>query len=345
MAIEFRDYYVALGVSRSAGEDDIRKAFRKLARLYHPDITGNDRQAEDRFKEINEAYEVLGDPERKKKYDEFTATWSPGDDWQFPPGWEDPSSSERRSGQSEHFTFTGTGFSEFFEQLFGQNKSQSAPKAPKISPSEFYQDTTNEGNDLETDLYVSLEEVVNGSVRPVSMRRAVRCPTCFGMGQYNAHSCENCRGKGNIVYTSSFQVKVPAGVPEGACLRVPGQGEKGLVGEAGDLYLKICYAKHPDFRVEKGQLVYELELAPWQAALGTTASVPTLKGKVDIKVPAGAQPGQKLRLRNRGLPQMKGAAGDLLVRINIQVPPATDSKQRQLWEELARESVTESRNN
>jgi len=340
MAVEFRDYYVILGVSRSAGDDDIRKAFRKLARVYHPDVTGNDRRAEDRFKEVNEAYEVLGDPERRKKYDEFTLMWPSGNDWQFPPPWEEPASgsSKAKTGRSDHFTFTGTGFSDFFEQLFGQNSSQQFKRA-RNPGAEFYQDTVDEGNDLETDLYVNLDEVARGAVRPVTMRRAVRCSTCYGMGQYNAHTCEKCRGQGNIVQTNSFQVKVPAGIPEGACLRVEGQGEKGLIGEAGDLYLKVRYAKHPDFHVDNGQLVYELELPPWEAALGTTASIPTFSGRVNIKVPAGAQSGQKLRLRHYGLPRLKGNAGDLLVQLKIQVPPATDSRQKQLWQELARETA------
>jgi curved DNA-binding protein len=338
MAVEFRDYYVILGVSRSADEEEIRRAFRKLARLYHPDMTGNDRRAEDRFKEINEAYEVLGDSERRKKYDEFTLMWPNGNDWQFPPAWEDPDS-KAKTGRSDHFTFTGTGFSDFFEQLFGQNANPKPPGS-KSPGAEFYQDTANEGNDLETDLYVSLEEVARGSTRPVTLRRAVRCMRCYGMGQYNAHSCESCHGQGNIVQTSSFQVKVPPGIPEGACLRVGGQGEKGLVGEAGDLYLKVRYTKHPEFKVDNGQLVYELEIPAWQAALGATASVPTFSGRVNIKIPAGAQPGQKLRLKGRGLPQLKGGAGDFFVQIKVQVPSATDSRQKQLWEELARETAS-----
>jgi len=342
MAIEFRDYYIILGVSRSAGDDEIRKAFRKLARMYHPDITGNDRRAEDRFKEVNEAYEVLSDPERRKKYDEFTLIWPAGTDWQNFPGSGTASSTQPgQSGnnRSEHFTFTGSGFSEFFEQLFGQASSQNFKRSQRQN-SEYFQDTADEGNDLETDLFVTLEEVISGTVRPVTMKRAVRCMTCYGMGQYNAHSCEKCHGTGNIVQTSSFQVKIPRGIPEGASLRVEGQGEKGLVGEAGDLYLKIHYRSHPEFHVKDGALIHELELAPWQAALGTTAEIPTFNGKIQIKIPAGSQPGQKLRVKGKGLPQMRGGNGDLFVELKIQVPAASDSRQRQLWEELARETVS-----
>lgn len=347
MAIGFRDYYYTLGITRSAGDEEIRKAFRKLARLYHPDATGNDPGAEHKFKEINEAYEVLGDPERRKRYDEFTLTYS-GASKGGTPDWASFGSASGAgiggNGKAEHFTFTGTGFSEFFDQLFGQNprsnlNPESNPRREQSMRGESSEQSSEIGDDLETDLFVTLDEVAQGSLRRVSMKRAVRCTACYGMGQYNAHPCERCDGKGNVVKDLSFQVKVPRGIPEGACLKVPGHGEEAWRGsQSGDLYLKIKYAKHPDFHVEQGQLVFDLELAPWEAALGTTVSVRNLAETLAIKVPAGTQHGQKLRIRGKGLPGMQNGPGDLLVKIRVQIPPVTKDSERQLWEELARET-------
>jgi curved DNA-binding protein len=349
MAIEFRDYYVVLGIARSAGTDEIRRAFRKLARLYHPDATGNDRRAEDKFKEINEAYEVLGDAERRKKYDEFVLSYSSARFQEPAPGWRDFSKSPgsaSNQGQAEHFTFTGTGFSEFFDQLFGPNNARGPQRQTKSKKRTTPRHETVDGEDLETDLYVTLEEVRDGSTRRVTLKRADRCPTCFGMGQYNAHPCEQCRGKGSIIREQSFQVKVPSGVPEGACLRVPGHGEKDWNGKtAGDLYLKIKYARHPDFQVEQGQLVYTVELAPWEAVLGTIIQARTFDGKVNIKVPPGARHGQKLRVRGKGLPRINGTAGDLFVKLNVSIPSASNERERQLWEDLAQKSAFHPREN
>lgn len=344
MAIEFKDYYRILGVASSAHEEDIRKAFRKLARLYHPDIAHDDRRAEDRFKEINEAYEVLGDPEKRKLYDDFNARWS-AQDFRIPPGWEEfrnPGGSA--SGRSDHFTFTGTGFSDFFDQLFGPNaKNRFTPPPPPVEESRPEEMRSNEvtadGDDLEADIWVTLEEVARGAVRPITMRRAVRCPKCFGVGQYNSHKCDTCAGSGNTERLDRYKVKIPAGVLEGTCLRVAGQGEQSLPNSTpGDLYLKVCYTAHPEFRLEGGQLTCDLELAPWEAVLGATLTVPTLYGEVSIKVPPGTQTGHKLRVRGKGLPDPSMEHADLFVRVKIQVPDKTESRERELWQELARES-------
>jgi curved DNA-binding protein len=342
MAIQFKDYYEILGVSRQAGDDEVRRAFRKLARVYHPDKTGNDRRAEDRFKEVNEAYEVLGDREKRQRYDEFNSAWqsSSADE-----AWERFSRPEgfASGGRSEHFTFTGAGFSDFFEQLFGQRPDSNRGAQPARPPAD---ESAGRGDDLEADIWVSLDEVARGAVRPIEMRRAARCQKCFGMGQYNAHRCEECQGAGNIPSTVACKVKIPPGVREGALLRVLGRGEEGLAGTPpGDLYLKVRYAPHREFQFERGHLTHELEIAPWEAVLGTSVSIPTINGRVSIKVPPGSQTGRKLRVRGHGLPAAEGGAGDLLVKLKVQVPTSAPPRELDLWRELARESTFQPRGN
>lgn len=347
MAIEFKDYYFILGIPKSAGEEDIRKAFRKLARLYHPDITGNDRVAEDKFKELNEAYEVLSDPEKRKRYDNFKSQWgSSNAGFQTPPGWESFANPRAgNGGKAAHFTFTGTGFSEFFDQLFtspgrGRTGFESPRRAAREVPEEEEENIDGQGDDLEADIWVTLGEVASGAVRPVTMRRGINCDRCFGTGQYNAHKCERCEGTGHTERADRYKVRIPRGVPEGTCLRVPGQGDAG-VGESapGDLYLKVRYASHPEFRVESNQLCYELQLAPWEAVLGASITVPTLQAGATIKVPAGTQSGDKLRLKGKGLPLMDGTPGDLIVSIRIRVPKETSDREQMLWRELANSTV------
>ena len=347
MAIEYKDYYAVLGISRAAAEDEVRLAFRRLARLYHPDKTGNDRDSELRFKEINEAYEVLGNQARRRRYDDFL------DAWETNPRREDAWRSFSRPGQfdgesgpegRQHYSFDGAGFSEFFDELFGSkerasrsraqnNRDRSDGERPEREPA-----ADGQGDDLESDLWVTLNEVATGALRPITMKRAVKCDTCYGMGQYNAHTCEACNGNGSRTVVDTYKVKIPRGIREGSFLRITGRGEAGVGhNPPGDLYLKVHYSSHPDFRVESGTLVHELELAPWEAVLGSIVTVPTLDGKTTIKVPAGTQNGRRLRVKGKGLPGPSGA-GDLMVQVIVQVPNSPVLKERQLWEELARES-------
>ena len=346
MAIEIKDYYFILGISKSAGDEDIRKAFRKLARLYHPDVTGNDIAAENKFKEINEAYEVLSDPEKRKHYDDFSSTWkAPGGAFRTPPGWEGFASG--RSGPSaraDHFTFTGTGFSEFFDQLFsssarGRSGAARPGSRPEAAPSST-SDEEDQGDDLEADIWVTLEEIAEGAVRPITMRRSINCPRCFGTGHYNAHRCDECDGRGHVERTDRFKVRIPRGAPEGTFLRVPGHGENGVPGGSpGDLYLKVQYARHADFRVEGSQLCYDLVLAPWEAVLGATLTIPTLGAGIPLKIPAGTQSGTRLRIKGKGLPLMDGTPGDLIVATRVQIPKEASDREQMLWRELANSSV------
>jgi len=336
MAVQFKDYYEVLGVSRVATDDEIKKAFRKLAREYHPDVAKNKKQAEEKFKDINEAYEVLSDPAKRKKYDQLGPNWKQGADFRPPPGWEhfQGGGGGGPGGRENYeFRFGGTGFSDFFEQLFGA----AGRRGRGFAPTE--EDYTERGRDVEGDIMVTLSEAVSGSVRSVSLQRHVPCEHCGGTGMRAKHVCNVCGGSGQVTKAETYQVRIPPGVSEGQRLRIAGRGEAGVGGgTAGDLFLRVRLAKHPDFDVDGQNLISEAQLAPWEAVLGTQVSVPTLDGHVSIKVPPGTQNGQRLRLRGQGLPVKGGGRGDLFVKIAIQVPAKVTDRERALWEQLARES-------
>ncbi len=344
MPVQYKDYYESLRVPRSASDSDIKKAFRKLAREYHPDVAKNKKQAEEKFKEINEAYEVLGDPAKRKRYDELGANWQSGAEFRMPPGWESfgrgRTAAGRGPGSGEYeFHFGGTGFSDFFEQLFGSTGGRGAAGFGRGGGFGEQEAGAERGQDIEGDIMVTLEEAMRGSVRSVSVRHAVPCEQCGGTGQRNRRICTTCGGTGQVAKTDTYQVKVPPGVTEGQRLRIAGRGEAGVGGGvAGDLFLRVRLARHPDFEVEGHNLVYEAEVAPWEAVLGANISVPTLNGQVSIKVPPGTQNGQKLRVRGRGLPQRGGASGDLIVETRIEVPKQVSDSERKVWEQLAQES-------
>ncbi|MFZ0828394.1 MAG: DnaJ C-terminal domain-containing protein [Verrucomicrobiia bacterium] len=313
MAVQYKDYYETLGVARTASAEEIKKSFRKLARQFHPDVAKDKKKAEEKFKEINEAYEVLGDAAKRKQYDELGADWKSGADFRPPSGWEHFSGGQnprgRRAGGVEFGThFGGTGFSDFFEQLFG-SRMRGGSDGFGRSPGFSGEASAERGRDVEGDIMVTLEEAARGSIRSVTVRHGSR--------------------------TETHQVKIPAGVTAGQRLRISGRGEHGSGGgAAGDLYLRVRLAKHPDFEVEDHHLLHEAELAPWEAALGAEISVPTLTGRVNIKIPAGTQGGQKLRVRGRGLPP----SGDLIVVTKIVVPVNVSDAEKKLWEQLQRES-------
>jgi curved DNA-binding protein len=310
MAVEFKDYYATLGVPRTAAEDEIKKAFRKLARQHHPDVAKDKKTAEAKFKEINEAYEVLGNPDNRRKYDQLGADWKQGAPFRPPPGAGARGHRPPPGFEEREFSFGGTGFSDFFEALFGGRargggfggfEFEAGPGGPG-----------RRGHDIEGDLLVSLHEALHGSVRTVTLR-------------------------GGDGAEQDFKVRIPAGVRAGQLIRVPGLGGRGP-GGAGDLYLRVRLEQHPDFRVQGEDLHADVELAPWEAALGATISVPTLAGAVSVRVPPGTSSGRQLRVRGQGLPAGDGARGDLYVTVGIAVPPAAGDAERRLWEELARVS-------
>jgi curved DNA-binding protein len=311
MAVQFRDYYETLGVSKTASEDEIRSAFRKLARKYHPDVAKDKKTAEEKFKQINEAYEVLSDPEKRRKYDQLGENWNQPGGFQPPPQWGGGQPGGFRWGGGENggveFEFGGTGFSDFFEAFFGGGRGRSAFGG-------FGQRGTmaERGSDVEADIMVTLEEALHGSTRQVSLRRA------------------------GSKKTETYQVKIPRGVREGQRIRLAGQGETGeRGGKSGDLFLRVRLARHPDFSVEGSDLVHEVKIAPWQSVLGDQLIVPTLEGSARLKLPPGTQGGQRFRLRGRGLPGVSGQRGDLYVVVQISVPKKLSEREREIWEQLA----------
>jgi curved DNA-binding protein len=320
MPVQYKNYYETLGVPRTASADDIKKSFRKLARQYHPDVAKDKKKSEEKFKEINEAYEVLGDADKRKKYDELGANWKSGAEFRPPPGSGGFPGGQtfrggRAAGNAADFEFGGTGFSDFFEQMFGGARRGAGGfgRGGNFSG----ENLAERGADIEGDIMVTLEEAMGGSVREVNVRHPV----------------------GRTTQTETHQVKIPPGVTEGQKLRLAGRGERGENGgAAGDLYLRVRLAKHPDFDVEEHNLIHETELAPWEAVLGAEIFVPTLDGRVKIKISPGTQSGQKLRVRGRGLPQREGARGDLIIVTHIATPTKISEPEKKLWEQLQRES-------
>jgi curved DNA-binding protein len=319
MPVEFKDYYATLGVARAATEDEIKKAFRSLARRYHPDVAKDKKTAEEKFKEINEANEVLSDPVKRKKYDELGARWQEDGQPESPPGSQRRGARSAPGGPAPEFHFTGTGFSDFFEQFFGGSSRYGFESGGRDFDTESRAEERR-GADVEGEILVTLAEVMQGTLRGISLR-TVDPRT----GQAETHS---------------FQVRIPSGAMEGRRIRVPGKGEPGVGGApAGDLYLRVRHAAHPDFRVRGADLYSDVDLAPWEAVLGTTIVARSFEGPIKVRIPPATNPGAQLRVRGHGLPKGRGGErGDLYIVATIQVPPQLTEKEKSLWEELGRTS-------
>ena len=304
MSVAYKDYYKILGVSRTATPEEIQKAYKKLARKFHPDLNKDNKDAEERFKEVNEANEVLKDAEKRKLYDQLGPNYQHGQQFQNPHGFQ---GGRGYAGAD----FGGSGFSDFFETLFGGGFGGQGFSFNQGGP-QFggnfggFNQAPAKGRDTESSLTLSLEEAVAGGKKSISLR-----------GQEGARSLE---------------VNIPAGIKNGARIRLNGQGEKGPAGP-GDLYLRITIAKHPDFTLDDADIIYDLQLAPWDAVLGCKARIPTPAGAVELTIPAGTSSGKKLRLRGRGLGSGAGK-GDLLVHVHVQAPDSLTERQKELWEEL-----------
>ena len=322
MAVEFKDYYRVLGVAPTATEEEIKKAFRTLARKYHPDVAKDKKSAEEKFKEINEANEVLSNSDSRRKFDQLGADWKAGAESRSAPG--SPGGRTTRPGgqpPDNEFQFEGTGFSDFFEQFFGGRANRSRGN----SPFDRYQTGAEEpeaalrGQDMRGDILITLDEVLKGARRDISVRRT------------NARTGRE--------ETETYHVRIPVGVRAGQSIRVPGKGGEGSGGGgAGDIYLRVRHAQHPDWQVRGSDLLGSLELAPWEAVLGATVSVPTLEGHISLKVPAGTRQGQQMRVRGKGLPSEAGRRGDLYVAVTIQVPTRVSKEEEGLWKQLSIES-------
>jgi DnaJ-class molecular chaperone len=328
MAVKFKDYYDVLGTSKAATEDDIRKAYRTLARKYHPDVNPGDKSAEDRFKEINEAYEVLSDPEKRKRYDQLGPNWKAGSDFTPPPGWQGANVGLDGFGDGIG-TGRGGGFSDFFESFFSGRRGARAGAGFRMR-----------GEDVDAEVALTLEQAHRGVTRTVSLQLDETCPTCGGTGSKDGKTCSTCRGSGAIRRQRSFDVTIPAGVRDGSVIRLAGQGEPGANGAPqGDLFLHVRIEPHRLFDViGDDDIQVEVPISPWEAALGAKTSVPTLDGDAEMKVPASTQTGKRLRLRGQGLNKRDGGRGDEYVKVKIVIPLKLTAKEKQLFEKLAAES-------
>lgn len=317
MAVTFKDYYETLGVPRTATQADIQRAYRKLARKFHPDVNKAP-DAEERFKEINEAYEVLKDPEKRKKYDQLGPNWKAGQEFRPPPGWDIHFDFGTGGAQEGSFQWSGVGgFSDFFEALFGGQRFREPHRRAGGRRSATY---SQGGADQESNIRISLEEAFRGTTKSITLQTHVVTPD----GQI-------------ALQEKNYDVKIPAGILPGQKIRLAGQGGEGIGGgPRGDLYLKVEVEPHPIYRISGRDLIMDLPVAPWEAVLGADVQLMTLSGPVTLKVPPGTQGGQKLRLRGRGMPNPKGAPGDLYVTINIVVPRELSVRERELFQELQR---------
>ena len=303
MGVEYKDYYKILGVSKTASDDEINKAYKKLARKFHPDLNQNDPKAEERFKEVNEANEVLKDPEKRKMYDHLGPNWKDGQHFQRPPGFE-----------NMHFNFNGTqgfgasGFSDFFESVFGGGGfSQGPGQYANFTPQ------PRKGRNVEASLGLSLEDAFHGGKKNIA------------------------------VSGRSLEVSIPAGIKSGAKIRLSGQGDPGMNnGPAGDLYLKIHILPHTHFRLVEADVLFDLVLAPWEAVLGCKARVPTLTGDIELNITPGTSSGKKLRIPGKGLGSGT-VKGDQYVHIAIAVPDSLTAEEQTLWEKLRQTSSFKAR--
>lgn len=301
MAVKYKDYYQTLGVSRQAAQEEIRKAYRKLARQYHPDLNPGDKKAEEKFKEIQEANSVLSDPKKRQQYDALGPDWQAGADFSPPPGWE------FRTGRAEDLFGQGdpfSGFSDFFRMFFGGSPAGGQPRRPSGAGLR--------GSDRRATIEIGLEQAHQGTQARIAV------PQDDGT-------------------TEHLSVKIAPGARDGSVLRLAGKGQPGLAGgKRGDLLLNVRILPHQHFRiVDEDNVEFELPLAPWEAALGCKAQVPTLDGPVQMTIPQGTAAGARLRLRGQGLKKRDGQRGDQIVRIRIVNPPHLSAKEKDLYQKLS----------
>ena len=305
--MEFRDYYQTLGVERNATADEIRKAFRKLARKFHPDVSKAP-DADERMKEVNEAYAVLGDAEKRAAYDQLGQGYASGQDFAPPPGWDD---GFEWSGRQFHARDAGE-FSDFFAELFGR-MGHGGPGRPERHQFD------GRGEDHVARVQLDLEDAYRGANRQISLRS----PRIDAEGRVHLD-------------TRTLDVRIPKGVREGQIIRLAGQGHPGYgSGGAGDLLLEVHFRPHPRFRADGRDVQMSLPVAPWEAALGAVVDVDAPDGRLRVRIPAGAQSGRQLRVRGHGLPA--ATPGDLLLDLKVVLPPADDDKARAFYQRMAEE--------
>lgn len=326
MAVKFKDYYHILGVPRTAAEAEIKRAYRKLARKHHPDLNPGDKTAEEKFKEVNEAYTVLSDHEKRQRYDQLGPNWQAGADFTPPPGRENVRVQFGDLGDFYGIGRGRNGFSDFFETLFGGVRGSRAGPGFAMR-----------GLDVEADISLRLEDILHGATRPLTLQAAELCSNCGGAGSRDGRLCSSCAGAGVVRRPKILTVHIPVGMREGSVIRLAGQGEPGPgKAQTGDLYLRVHLEPHPLFSlVGEDDIQLELPVAPWEAALGAKVTVPSLGGPVEMSIPPGTQGGQRLRLRAKGLRRRGGGSGDLYVRLKIVVPQKLTAAEQGLFEKLA----------
>ena len=347
-----KDYYTILGVAKDSKADEIKKAFKRLARKYHPDVNPNDKSAEEKFKDVQEAYDILSDPKKKKIFDKFGYY-----NENLDPNAPNPSAG---FGQSPGFDFSGFGGGSFFDDLFGRSSRQ--PEPPKPSP--------KRGRDVEIPLSLSFDEAFHGLTTNISVDRSeacsrcggagdtggaiTTCGTCKGSGQITRITplaklpqacadcsgtgrrrppCGSCSGKGLLPKIEQVKVKIPAGVDTGSRVRIPKKGHAGILGgESGDLFIITKVGNHPHFSRKGDNLYVTVPITVPEAALGTKIEVPTLEGKAQLKIPAGTESGQKFRLRERGFPSLRNPTlrGDQFVEVQITLPKVISEETKQI---------------
>ena len=343
--MDYKDYYKILGVARGAKTDEIKKAFRKLARKYHPDVNPGDKKAEEKFKEINEAYEVLSDPDKRQKYDTLGPNWQE----QFGPSF---SNTTRRTyqysgsgGRSVPYDFDSmgpSGFSDFFEALFGRSGTSGAGVRSGMR-----QDMRKRtGDNIEQPVDVTLQEAYVGGSRTFSIQSTELCSTCQGTGEVAGRSCSNCAGQGMVPRNKRIQVKIPAGVDNGSRIRVAGEGQPGIGGgPRGDLFLVISVKPDSLFERKGDDLYVDVDVELVKAMLGGEVAVPTPDGRrLLLTIPSETQNDRLFRLAGKGMPRLRGEShGNLYARVKIVLPMNLSDEERSLFEKLARSRDVEAR--
>lgn len=316
--MEYKDYYKVLGVAKNASADDIKKAFRKLARKYHPDVNPGDKRSEEKFKEINEAYEVLSDTDKRRKYDMLGPNWQ--DQFGFASGAGRRSSNFRSSPLNYD---SNSGFSDFFEALFGRSTTP----------------TRRTGEDIEQPVEVTLHEAYAGGMRTFNIQSTETCPVCRGTRVVAGKSCANCSGLGMLARNKRIQVKIPAGVDNGSKIRVAGEGQPGSGGgPRGDLYLVISVKPDQLYERKGDDLYVDIDVELVAAILGGEVPVPTPDGrKLVLTIPPETQNGRLFRLANKGMPRLRNEGnGNLFARVKVVLPLGLSENERGLFEQLAR---------
>ncbi|MFC2004609.1 DnaJ C-terminal domain-containing protein [Chloroflexota bacterium] len=320
-----KDYYSLLGVKRDASEQEIKRAYRRLARKHHPDVNPGDKSAEAKFKEINEAYEVLSDKEKRQKYDQFGDQWQYADQfaraggqraayWDFNPG----------GAQSGHFEEGD--LESLFGDLFGGSRTGTYSRRAR----------SRRGRDIEYPVDVTLEEAYHGASRILNLKSEQSCPSCGGTGRIQNALCSVCRGSGVVAGMKQLEVKIPPGVKDGSRVRIAGKGEPGYTGgNSGDLYLVTSVRVHKLFERKGNDLHVEVAVPLTVAVLGGEVQVPTPKGKLALKIPSDTQNGRAFRLTGQGMPRLGSSSrGDLLAKVKVVLPTKLSKEEKKLFEQL-----------